>query len=286
MSKRYRILKGTVSQLQIIDDPKELGSDNNVGLIAMIGALITGAFGVAAALLTTLSVGSITLEGKKFSCYVGRKFVEGKLIHISFNNGDYVEMVVDKSDDDDNYYQSYAVRIPKTHALYFPRSVNMPTLLGLKYSAIIVGAFFLFAYVGILIMQLIYLNENFFYYFTLFTAVTIFWFFVFTIIFFLFIGGRYSFIGNRIFATLGYPKPWSHDTSVEHERFKKLNRSGDPELYDDPQTPEFERIKIRDAKATYYCRTPIIPDWVEVIDERGFTSDIDDQPPKLNHTEQ
>ena len=276
MSKRYRILKGTVSQLQIIDDSKELGSDNNVGLIAMIGALITGAFGVAAALLTTLSVGSITLEGKKFSCYVGRKFVEGKLIHISFNNGDYVEMVVDKSDDD-NYYQSYAVRIPKTHALYFPRSVSMSTLLALKYSAIIVGAFFLFAYVGILIMQLIYLNENFFYYFTLFTAVTIFWFFVFTIIFFLFIGGRYSFIGNRIFATLGYPKPWSHDTSVEHERFKKLNRSGDPELYDDPQTPEFERIKIRDAKATYYCRTPIVPDWVEVIDERGFTPDIDNQ---------
>ncbi|MCX8665706.1 hypothetical protein J3U13_09895 [Gilliamella sp. B2887] len=99
-------------------------------------------------------------------------------------------------------------------------------------------------------------------------------------------GGRYSFIGNRIFATLGYPKPWSHDTSAEHERFKKLNRSGDPELYDDPQTPEFERIKIRDAKATYYCRTPIIPDWVEVIDERGFTPDMDNPPPKLNHTEQ
>ncbi|MCX8701422.1 hypothetical protein J3U11_10105 [Gilliamella sp. B2840] len=118
MAKRYRILKGTVSQLQIIDDSKELGSDNNVGLIAMIGELITGAFGVAAALLTTLSVGSITLEGKKFSCYVGRKFVEGKLIHVGFKNGDYVEMVVDKIDD--NFYQSYAVRIPKTHALYFP----------------------------------------------------------------------------------------------------------------------------------------------------------------------
>ncbi|MCX8665704.1 hypothetical protein [Gilliamella sp. B2887] len=117
MAKQYRILKGTVSQLQIIDDPKEIGS-NNVGLIAMIGALITGAFGVAAALLTTLSVGSITLQGKHFSCYVGRKFVEGKLTHVGFKNGDYVEMVVDKIDD--NFYQSYAVRIPKTHALYFP----------------------------------------------------------------------------------------------------------------------------------------------------------------------
>ncbi|MCX8653775.1 hypothetical protein J3U05_04430, partial [Gilliamella sp. B2737] len=208
-----------------------------------------GAFGVAAALLTTLSVGSITLQGKHFSCYVGRKFVEGKLIHIRFNNGDYVEMVVDKSDDN-NQYQSYAVRIPKTHALYFPRSVSMPTLLGLKYSSIISGVLCLIPYLIFLILLLTDLNEDFFFNFTLVTLTIFFWFFVFTTIIFLLIGGRYSFIGNRIFATLGYPKPWSHDTSVEHERFKKLNRSGDPELYDDPQTPEFERIKIRDAKAT------------------------------------
>ncbi|MFQ1041301.1 putative type VI secretion system effector [Gilliamella sp. CG16] len=277
MAKQYRILKGTVSQLQIIDDSKELGSDNNVGLIAMIGALITGAFGVAAALLTTLSVGSITLEGKKFSCYVGRKFVEGKLTHISFNNGDYVEMVVDKSDDD-NYYQSYAVRIPKTHALYFPHAVDTPTFRRLKYSAIIAGALCFFNYL-IIILVVFFAGsyEDFLYELVSFALITFIVFFVLTIMFFLLAGGRYSFIGNRIFATLGYPKPWSHDTSVEHERFKKLNRSGDPELYDDPQTPEFERIKIRDAKATYYCRTPIVPDWVEVIDERGFTPDIDNQ---------
>ncbi|MCX8701423.1 hypothetical protein J3U11_10110 [Gilliamella sp. B2840] len=284
MSKRYRILKGTVSQLQIIDDPKEIGS-NNVGLIAMIGALITGAFGVAAALLTTLSVGSITLEGKKFSCYVGRKFVEGKLTHISFKNGDYVEMVVDKSDDD-NQYQSYAVRIPKTHALYFPHAVDTPTLLRLKYSAIVAGVLSLLAYLFFFIMLLTDLNEDFFFNLAIFTISTLIGFSAILIMLFFLTGGRYSFIGNRIFATLGYPKPWLHETLDEHLRFKKLNRSGDPELYDDPQTPEFERIKIHDRNATYYCRTPIIPDWVEVIDERGFTSDIDDQPPKLNHTEQ
>ncbi|MFQ1041304.1 hypothetical protein [Gilliamella sp. CG16] len=283
MSKRYRILKGTVSQLQIIDDPKEIGS-NNVGLIAMIGALITGAFGVAAALLTTLSVGSITLEGKKFSCYVGRKFVEGKLTHISFKNGDYVEMVVDKSDDD-NQYQSYAVRIPKTHALYFPHAVDTPTLLRLKYSAIVAGVLSLLAYLFFFIMLLTDLNEDFFFNLAIFTISTLIGFSAILIMLFFLTGGRYSFIGNRIFATLGYPKPWLHETLDEHLRFKKLNRSGDPELYDDPQTPEFERIKIHDRNATYYCRTPIIPDWVEVIDERGFTSDIDDQPPKLNHTE-
>ena len=284
MAKRYRILKGTVSQLQIIDDPKELGS-NNVGLIAMIGALITGAFGVAAALLTTLSVGSITLEGKKFSCYVGRKFVEGKLTHISFKNGDYVEMVVDKSDDD-NQYQSYAVRIPKTHALYFPHAVDTPTLLRLKYSAIVAGVLSLLAYLFFFIMLLTDLNEDFFFNLAIFTISTLIGFSAILIMLFFLTGGRYSFIGNRIFATLGYPKPWLHDTLDEHLRFKKLNRSGDPELYDDPQTPEFERIIKLDRNATYYCRTPIIPDWVEVIDERGFTPDIDNPPPKLNHTEQ
>ncbi|MCX8579226.1 hypothetical protein J3U35_07230, partial [Gilliamella sp. B2717] len=284
MAKRYSLLKGTVSQLQIIDDPKEIGS-NNVGLIAMIGALITGAFGVAAALLTTLSVGSITLEGKKFSCYVGRKFVEGKLTHISFKNGDYVEMVVDKSDDN-NQYQSYAVRIPKIHALYCPHSVGMPTLLRLKYSAVVAGVLCLLTYLLCVVMLYFNMDSDFFPYFLLFTVVIFCLFVLFSIILFLLTGGRYSFIGNRIFATLGYPKPWLHNWLDEHLRFKKLNRSGDPELYDDPQTPEFERIKIHDRNATYYCRTPIVPDWVEVIDERDFTPDMDNPPPKLNHTEQ
>lgn len=275
MFKQYSLLKGTISQLQIIDDPKELGSDNNVSLIAMIGELFFGVFEVVASLVTTLSEDSITLEGKKFSCYVGRKFVEGRLTHISFKNGDYVEMVVDKSDD--NQYQSYAVPIPKTHALYFSHAVDTPTLLRLKYSAIGSGVLCLLTYLLCVVMLYFYMDSDFFLNFLLFTVVMLCFFCFITLLFFLLMGGRYSFIGNRIFATLGYPKPWSYDTSVEHERFKKLNRSGDPELYDDPQTPEFERIKIRDAKATYYCRTPIVPDWVEVIDERDFTPDIDNQ---------
>ena len=284
MFKQYSLLKGTISQLQIIDDPKELGSDNNVSLIAMIGELFFGVFEVVASLVTTLSEDSITLEGKKFSCYVGRKFVEGKLTHISFKNGDYVEMVVDKSDN--NQYQSYAVRIPKTHALYFPHAVDTPALLRLKYCAIGSGVLCLLTYLIGVVIVYFSMDSEFFLFLLFYTFTAFFMFFVLLIMFFLLAGGRYSFIGNRIFATLGYPKPWSYDTSVEHERFKKLNRSGDPELYDDPQTPEFERIKIRDAKATYYCRTPIVPDWVEVIDERDFTPDIDNPPPKINYTEQ
>ena len=102
-------------------------------------------------------------------------------------------------------------------------------------------------------------------------------FLIVSLIFFFLAGGRYSFISNRIFATLGYPKPWLHSSVAEHDRFKKLNRSGDPELYDDPQTPEFERIKKLDPDVYYYCRTPNLPDWVEVIDERGYTTNLKEQ---------
>ena len=271
MAKRYSILKGTVNHLQISDQDSD-----NIGLITMIVALITGAFELIFTLFTLFKSSNITLEGKKFSCYVGRKFVEGKLTHISFRNGDYVEMVVEESDD--NQYRSYAVRIPKAHALYFPHAVDTTTLLRLKCSALIAGAFSLFNYLLIILFAFLAGSySDLLYELVSYTSISFIGFFVLTILVFLLTGGRHSFIGNRIFATLGYPKPWSHDMLAEHVRFEKLNRLGDPELYNDPQTPEFERYNINDCNATYYCRTPIIPDWVEVIDERGFTPDIDNQ---------
>ncbi|WP_334324834.1 hypothetical protein [Gilliamella apicola] len=260
---KYSLLKGTVSQLHVFDDPKELRSDN-IGWLALFGFMIIGAFELIAAIIGSLTAGSITLKGKTFYCYVGKKEVLGNLEHVSFKEGDYVEMVVKQIDS--NQYQSYAVRMPQYHALYFPRSVGVPTLLQLKFSAIISGVMCLFAYLFLTILAFFDLEkdpDDF-----IFRAIaTIIMFLLISIILFFLAGGRYSFISNRIFATLGYPKPWLHSSVEEHDRFKKLNRSGDPELYDDPQTPEFERIKKLDPDAYYYCRTPNLPDWVEVIDE-------------------
>ena len=270
---KYSLLKGTVSQLHVLDDPKELRSDN-IGWLALFGFMIIGAFELIAAIIGSLTAGSITLKGKTFYCYVGKKEVLGNLEHVSFKEGDYVEMVVKQIDS--NQYQSYAVRMPQYHALYFPRSVGVPTLLQLKFSAIISGVMCLFAYLFLTILAFFDLEkdpDDF-----IFRAIaTIIMFLLISIILFFLAGGRYSFISNRIFATLGYPKPWLHSSVEEHDRFKKLNRSGDPELYEDPQTPEFERIKKLDPNACYYCRTPNIPDWVEVIDERGYTPNLKDQ---------
>ncbi|MCX8693227.1 hypothetical protein J3U07_02090, partial [Gilliamella sp. B2881] len=115
---------------------------------------------------------------------------------------------MDKSDD--NQYQSCAVRIPKTHALYFSQAVDTPTLLRLKYLAIGLGVIFILIYIFFMIMLITDTNlrNDFLYNFTLVTFTNFFSFLAILIMLFFITGGRYSFIGNRIFAALGYPKPW------------------------------------------------------------------------------
>ena len=280
MTKGYSLLKGTVSQLQVLDDPKELRSDN-IGLLAIIGLMIVGAFELIGTLIGTITAGSITLDGKSFRCYVGRKEVVGKLAHVSFKDGDYVEMLVKPIEV--NEYQSdsvkmadyfaYAVRMPQYHALYFPRSVGTSTLLLLKYLSIGSGIFCLIFFIFIMIIMFISMeiDSSLF----MMTCIGVLLLFVFTVcLFFYTVGGLNSFVSNRIFAALGYPKPWSHNCYEESKRFLKLNRSGAPELFDDPQTPEFRKIRKFDRSASYYCRTPILPNWVKVIDERKFTPNL------------
>ncbi|OTQ28508.1 hypothetical protein B6D19_12935 [Gilliamella apicola] len=270
---KYSLLKGKVSKLHVFDDHKEIRSDD-IGWLALFGLMIIGAFELIIDIIDSLAIGNITLKGKTFYCYIGKKEVLGNLEHVGFKEGDYVEMVVKKIDS--NQYQSYAVQMPQYHALYFPRSIGVPTLLKLKFCSIVSGVMCLFAYLFLTILAFFDLEkdpDDFIFR----TIATIIMFLLISIILFFLAGGRYSFISNRIFATLGYPKPWLHSSVAEHDRFKKLNRSGDPELYDDPQTPEFERIKKLDPDAYYYCRTPNLPDWVEVIDERGYTTNLKEQ---------
>ena len=271
---KYSLLKGKVSKLHVFDDSKEIRS-GDIGWLALFGLMIIGAFELIIDIIDSLAIGNITLKGKTFYCYVGKKEVLGNLEHVSFKEGDYVEMVVKQIDS--NQYQSYAVRMPQYHALYFPRSIGVPTLLKLKSCSIISGVLCLLIYIISLISIFINIEGDYINNFILITLSDFSMFLIVSLIFFFLAGGRYSFISNRIFATLGYPKPWLHSSVEEHDRFKKLNRSGDPELYDDPQTPEFERIKKLDPDAYYYCRTPNLPDWVEVIDERGYTPNLKDQ---------
>jgi len=57
---KYSLLKGTVSQLHVFDDPKELRSDN-IGLLALFGLMIIGAFELIVSIIGSLTTDSITL---------------------------------------------------------------------------------------------------------------------------------------------------------------------------------------------------------------------------------
>lgn len=152
MSKHYGLLKGTVSQLTVFEDPKEIRADN-IGLFAFIGLTLMGLIGSAAALIGSLTAGSVKLEGQGFFCYVGSERVEGKLVRVGFHDGDYVELIVKRQKT--GVYKVYAARVPNQHAFYFPRSVGTPTLELLKNCSIITGALSLFAYIGLSVISII-----------------------------------------------------------------------------------------------------------------------------------
>lgn len=205
------------------------------------------------------------LKGTHFSCYIGNVKAEGKLKQITFKDGDYVEMVVKPTSK--NQYYVYAVRIPKYHALFFPVGVGSTTLTLLKYCVFVVGISAAAMLILLLCCEIFSLHISFIELMGLVETMSIIYIFIVLFLFFL-AGGRLTFMSNRIYATLGYPKSWAHNSAKETEAFVKLNRNNDPILYKDPQSPDFEKVKKREPSAYYYCRTPEIPSWVTIIDER------------------
>lgn len=205
------------------------------------------------------------LKGTYFSCYIGNVKAEGKLKQITFKDGDYVEMIVKPTKK--NQYYVYAVRIPKYHALFFPVGAGSTTLTLLKYCAFGVGIFAALMLVILLCCQICLGYTSFIELMNLVEIITSIYIFIVLFIFFS-VGGRLTFMSNRIYATLGYPKSWAHNSDKETDAFIKLNRNNDPILYNDPQSPDFEKVKKKEPSAYYYCRTPKVPSWVTIIDER------------------
>ena len=267
MSNDYQVLKGTVSQLVVTNDEKEMRSDH-IGLINLIGIIILSFFEVivsTASILGSLTSGSVKIAGQGFCCYIGSKWVEGKLVGVGFKNDDYIEVIVKPQKN--NSYKAYAVRLPQQHALFFPRSVGATTLHLLKYCAVFSGGFCILNFVLLFLMS--FLLSDPLTWIVSFLVLSFFAFILLLFIFFFMFGGHYSFLSNKIYAIWGYPKPWLFNSVKENLEFKKMNRNGDPILFDDPQTPDFKKLTKYNPYADYYCRTPILPDWVTVLDERG-----------------
>ena len=57
---KYSLLKGKVSKLHVFDASKEIRSDD-IGLLALFGLIIIGAFELIASIIGSLTTDSITL---------------------------------------------------------------------------------------------------------------------------------------------------------------------------------------------------------------------------------
>ncbi|OCG19436.1 hypothetical protein [Gilliamella sp. WF3-4] len=261
MRNDFYLLQGTVSCLQLDENSQQTGTKLTAtdrmekDLYAVICSII--------AFICFFICCRPPLRGQYFCCHIGNKKVEGRLNTIGFNEGDYVEMLVKPKKND--VYQPYAVRIPRQHAIIFPQDIGLTTFALLKISFILMTIFAVIILLFLLIFELFngcslnYILNIFKY---------CFWGWIIAIIAVFFIsGGGYSFFSNQIYACFGYDKPWKYDSAKEKERFKELYRSNDPEIFNDPQTPDFEKFEKFKALTYYYCRTPILPNWVKIIDE-------------------
>ncbi len=213
MSSDYQVLKGTVSQLVVTNDEKEMRSDH-IGLINLIGIIILSFFEVivsTASILGSLTSGSVKIAGQGFCCYIGSKWVEGKLVGVGFKDGDYIEVIVKPQKN--NSYKAYAVRLPQQHAFFFPRSVGASTLHLLKYCAIFSGGFCILNFVLLFLMS--FLLSDPLTWIVSFLVLSFFAFILLLFILFFMFGGHYSFLSNKIYAIWGYPKPWLFNSVKE-----------------------------------------------------------------------
>jgi hypothetical protein len=259
----FCLLKGTVSCLTVSQNNQE--ADTKLTATDRIEKDLYAVFCSIIALICFFICCRPPLKGQRFCCQIGNKKVEGRLNTIGFNEGDYVEMLVKPQKND--VYQPYAVRIPKQHAIIFPQNIGLTTFALLKVSFILMTIFAVVILLFLLIIEL-FNGCSLNYIFNIFKYSFLGWI-IAIIAVFLIGGGGYSFISNQIYACLGYEKPWKYDPEKEKERFKKLYRINDPEIFNDPQSPDFEKLKEFKALTDYYCRTPTLPNWVKVIDERN-----------------
>ena len=272
MAKYYCLLKGRVNYLTVFEKTKtkveQHSGDLTKAFIDEYGGLIRAIFLLFYTIIrdmVVIFIPSKTLQrklikGTYFYCYVGNIKVEGRLEDIIFKNGDYVEMVVEQTEK--NKYFVYAVRMPKYHALFFPKG-NCSSTLELFKGCLLICCLLIFPYIIFMIIAIFDDGSDFIFITLLFLVI----YASFVVICFILFGMRSSFINNRIYATLGYRNSWRHMHANEDYAFREMNRKKDPLLFDDPQSPEFKKRIKPNKSYTYYGRTPQLPQEVDIIDE-------------------
>ncbi|WP_392553311.1 putative type VI secretion system effector [Orbus wheelerorum] len=268
----YQIITGTLSELEVFDTQAQFFKSRKLAGLPAAGLLVLGD---AAAAASQLSLADSNDEASAylnsvqyFRCKVGDLVVEGVFCRAFFTNDDQVEVVVEPRDD--GSYFAYALRRSIDHRLWLHPFAMKGSAVGKKEAFRYAKYFFLFLVIILNAMSLyIGWKDGDLSFLGIAMPVLIAGSFIFsTFIYFFMKSGlsKGSKIADKIFATLGYPKPKEVDMEQEIMEFYFNNKSEkDPDFYVDITTKQYKQDAEGVKWVTFYREAPAIPDYITVI---------------------
>ena len=270
MNNDYQIITGKIAELEVIDTDLSLFGKGTFASLPILGQLALGNTTEAAS-----QVGMATDQeeavnylnsAQYFRCKLGNLTVQGIFCRAFFRNGDQVEVVVEPLED--GSYYAYAVRRPIDHRLWlYPwamKGTKANNKAAMKYTGTLMGAIFIFSMIMVAIIskELWFIAIAFAVFSILFSLVFLFYFWMYKNML-----GSGSKEADKIFATLGYPKPETVNMEAEYmEMFFNNKSMNEPDFYIDVTTDEFTRNDPAGVKwVAFYREAPPIPDYITVI---------------------
>ena len=269
-NNNYQIITGKIAELEVIDTDLSLFGKGSFASLPILGQLALGNTTEA-----TSQLGMATDQEEAvnylnsvqyFRCKLGNLTVQGIFCRAFFRNGDQVEVVVEPLKD--GSYYAYALRRPIDHRLWLYPWAMKGTKANNKEAVNYTGTLTLCIFITSLIIFLVLCDELWI--LAIFITTSILFYGLFFL--FLFWGYR-SMLGggskeaDKIFATLGYPKPKTVNMEAEYmEMFFNNKSMNEPDFYIDVTTDEFTRKDPAGVKwVAFYREAPPIPDYITVI---------------------
>jgi hypothetical protein len=269
-SDYYQIITGKITELEVIDTDLSHFSNGSFASLPLLGQLALGNTTEAASQVGMASgqqeAADYLNSVQYFRCKLGEFTVHGIFCRAFFRNGDKVEVVVEPLDD--GSYYAYALRRPIDHRLWlYPwamKGTKANNKEAFKEAGTLIGSTFVFS----LVLSVILTNEIWFLKIVLVVNSIL-----FGLIFFLYYWCYKNMLGggskdaDKIFATLGYPKPKTVNMEQEYmEMFFNNKSMNEPNFYIDVTTDEFKRKDPPGVKwVAFYREAPPIPDYITVI---------------------
>ena len=266
----YQIITGKIAELEVIDTDLSLFGKGSFASLPILGQLALGNTTEAASQLGMATDQEEAVNylnsAQYFRCKLGNLTVQGIFCRAFFRNGDQVEVVVEPLED--GSYYAYALRRPIDHRLWlYPWSMK-GTKANNKESLKYTGTFTLIIFIiGIILVTIISDDLTFFFLMISISLVTNISFFLFFFLIYKNMLGGGSKEADKIFATLGYPKPKAVNMEAEYmEMFFNNKSMNEPDFYIDVTTDEFNRNDPAGVKwVAFYREAPPIPDYITVI---------------------